>query len=261
MLCAINDNDEKLYAWSTEKDEAPFYCPECKDQCLLRKGKIRAAHFAHKPPVTCEYGAGESEIHYRIKRELYEYLSSQKNCELCDIERSLDGVRPDVSLHINKRRVAIEVQNSKIDIQTIYRRMMRYKALGIYVLWIIPQEEPDLIEHNEDYVHRIKEWELYLHALGYGKVYYWQGNAQVKAYHFGDYEIEKSYSEYYSPQGELISHGGYLYNAKRLKKISTDDKLLRIETDFQFKKKSYWSSKNWSIPECFILSSNTTNWW
>jgi competence protein CoiA len=261
MLCAVNEKNEKLYAWNTEKNEAPFFCPECNDECVLRKGKIRIDHFAHKPPINCEYGSGESEIHYQIKRELYEYLSKQNNCDRCDIERSLDGVRPDISLHINGKRVAIEIQNSKIDIRLIYKRMVRYSALKIYVLWIIPKNEPDLIEHNGEYVHRIKEWELYLHALGFGKVYYWQGDSQVKAYHMGEHKLEKEYSEFYSPEGELQSYGGYSYYAKRMKSVSTDDRMLRIENDFDFNLRKCWSTKNWSIPECLICNSRYTNWW
>lgn len=262
MLTGLNEENKKLYAWETEKTEGPFHCSECSGELLLRKGVKKAHHFAHKPPVNCLYGAGESEVHYKIKKELYEYLSKQKNCTLCELERNLNSVRPDVSLHINNKRVAIEIQKSTIDIQTICKRMIEYNKQEIYVLWIMPTSKPDLVIHgNGDFVHNIKEWELFLHALNYGRVYYWQGESKLKAYHFSEYNIYKDVSEFYSEDGELQSYGGYSYTAKRLKKTSTNSKLLQIEKDFSFEIKKEWKSKNWTVPTCRILQDKNDKWW
>ena len=61
MLVASNDGSELINAWDAEKDEAPFFCPECKAEVVLKKGQIRQHHFAHTPPFNCMYGEGESE--------------------------------------------------------------------------------------------------------------------------------------------------------------------------------------------------------
>ena len=215
MLTALNHNNDNFYAWEAEKSDGPFYCPECGSDLILRKGLKKAHHFSHKPPVNCIYGSGESEIHYQIKRELYEYLSKQSNCSLCEIERSLGEVRPDVSLRINNKRVAIEIQKSNIDIRTIYKRMHKYNELNIFVLWIISSKKPEWIIHNNgDFVHRIKEWEVYLHALNYGRLYYWQGDSKIKAYHFFDYNIYRDVSGFYSEGGEFQTFGGYTYKVR-----------------------------------------------
>ena len=106
MICAINQTGNKCILWETEKDSCPFYCPECHAQLQLRKGIVRIHHFAHKPPVNCIYGVSESEEHYRIKKGLYEFFSKQSSCTKCELERKLNGVRPDISLYINNKPIA-----------------------------------------------------------------------------------------------------------------------------------------------------------
>jgi len=64
MLCAIQKiNNEKVFARNSVKQEAPFACPSCSKEVTIKKGDIKAHHFAHKPPVTCDHGMGESDAH------------------------------------------------------------------------------------------------------------------------------------------------------------------------------------------------------
>ena len=133
MQTALNPSRGKCLAWETEKNEGPFNCPGCNGIVLLKKGKIREHHFAHKPPFDCLYGAGESQIHYKCKREIYEELLSHPKCSDCEIEKILDGVRPDVFAIISECKVAIEVQKSTIDIDTIGRKSTIYSNLEIHV--------------------------------------------------------------------------------------------------------------------------------
>lgn len=263
MLRALDKNNFGYLAWDAEKKNKPYFCPNCHKEVILRQGEIKAHHFAHKPPIDCIYGTGESEIHYRIKKQLYEYLKSQSNCEKCDIERNLETVRPDISLYINKIAIEIEIQKSTIDTRIIKRRMIEYYKKKIAVLWIIPDKSPTLQYHEneETFVHRALEWEIYLHALNYGKLYYWQGDNILKAYHFNSFQIYRESSEWYDEYGDEQSAGGYYYYAKRLKLCNTDDKNLYIEKDFirNFHKK--YSNSTIEIPECFIYRDNYTNWW
>jgi len=198
MICANNIEGTKCISWETEKNEGPFYCPECNSEIVLRKGKVRIHHFAHKPPVDCIYGTGESEVHYRIKKELYEYFITQDHCKKCEIERRLKGVRPDISLFIHNQPVAIEIQKSTIPIDEIKKRTERYTKLGIAILWIIPGGYPNTSYHEKtgNDVHRIKEWELYIHSLYFGRVYYWVEVNKVRAIHFETLMLEKESAEW-----------------------------------------------------------------
>ena len=263
MLRALNKNNIGHLAWDADKKNKPYFCPNCQKEVILRQGAIKIDHFAHKPPIECIYGSGESEIHYRIKKQIYEYLNIKGNCEKCEIERNLETVRPDISLYIDKIPVAIEIQKSTIDIRIIKKRMLEYYKKKISVLWIIPEKEPSLQYHEkeDEFVHRALEWEVYLHALNYGKLYYWQGDNTIKAYHFDSFRIYKDASEWYNEYGDLEGAGGYHYYAKKLKLCTTDDKLLYIEKDFNKTFHKYYSNDNIDIPECFIFNDKFGSWW
>ena len=92
MLVANSASQKGLLAWQTPKTAAPFYCPTCSSEVILKKGEVREHHFAHKPPFTCEYGRGESQQRIRVKRELFQNLIDRENCERVALERQLKGV-------------------------------------------------------------------------------------------------------------------------------------------------------------------------
>lgn len=51
-----------------EAARGPDYrCPECGRMVILKKGRIVTHHFAHKPPVDCAWGRGESHAHREAK--------------------------------------------------------------------------------------------------------------------------------------------------------------------------------------------------
>src|SRR5713226_3238327 len=137
MLSAIRkDDSEKVLAWKEVKSNKPFFCPECIDEVILKKGAVRIHHFAHKPPVTCEYGKGETEEHRRCKMEIYEGLSKHKRFFGCEIEKGMGTVRPDISAFMDGHHIAIEVQISTLTMNQIIYRTAEYAKKGIYVLWL-----------------------------------------------------------------------------------------------------------------------------
>src|ERR671938_867490 len=116
LTAARQASGEKVAAWEVERSDGPFQCFCCRQTVTLRKGEIKAPHFAHVPPVTCEYGTGESEMHRRCKIALYESLSAHPNVRKCEMERDLGTVRQDVSDYIGGVPVAIEGQVSNLSL-------------------------------------------------------------------------------------------------------------------------------------------------
>ncbi len=211
MLVANNQKDTRCKAWLTEKYEGPFCCPECQEEVILKKGQIKAHHFAHKPPITCQYGAGESQKHFTTKQAIYEALEKHQNCKHCDLERVLKGVRPDISLRINNIPVAIEIQKSTIDINEIMRRTLCYTQLGIYLIWIMPENEPSklkTISDGQKIIYRLREWQKYLQNMYYGRLYYWQEGAVVSPLHLSPYrhyvESGNWVDDFYNDTGESL---------------------------------------------------------
>ena len=260
MLVASSEIQEGNLAWLTEKPQGPFFCPACNTEVILKKGKIRAHHFAHKPPVDCIYGVGESQIHLKVKRQVYEALATHPDCSKCELERQLNGVRPDISLYIRGTRVAIEVQKSTIDTDEIYRRTQRYTDLDIYLLWILPDNSPSTSFRPREgtHVHRIREWEKYLHAMYWGCLYYWQSEAIVLPCHFDSFSAWVEESQWYSEDGEEMYAGGYYRKTKSLKVPNMYNKL-HIADDFRPTIREQWSNQNWTIPNTKLWINTSQN--
>jgi competence protein CoiA len=183
MLTATRESDgQKVAAWEAQREDAPFLCFCCRQRVRLKRGEIKAPHFAHVPPVTCEYGTGESEAHRLCKIALYENLSRDPCVRKCEMERDLGTVRPDVSAYINDVPVALEVQLSNLSLVKIQHRTLEYARKGIYVLWL-----PLYTSALKRELYAPRPWERWLHATYFGRVYYWLAGLKIVPVHFRDY--------------------------------------------------------------------------
>ena len=69
------DGEKKLYDPQRAEKGKHYSCPACKDTVILRKGKIKAAHFAHKASETCNQ---ETILHKTAKQLIVEVISDWK---------------------------------------------------------------------------------------------------------------------------------------------------------------------------------------
>lgn len=236
MLTAIRQSDGlKLTAWEASRDDRPFLCHCCGSLVTLRKGGVRAPHFAHQPPVVCEYGVGESEEHRRCKIAIYENLVRHPRVTKCEMERNLGTVRPDVSAYINGVPVAIEVQLSSLSLAKICYRTAEYARKGIYVLWL-PLYTRDL---NQE-LYRPRPWERWLHAAYFGSVYYWLEGLKVVPVHFRDY--------YASVRGRTRD-----YQKLSRRKVPIEGRAVLLADDFRPRQREAWSGQYLSIPQSKLL--------
>jgi competence protein CoiA len=131
MLCAIPQRDKrKVAAWDQQKSDGPFSSPLCIAETTLKKGTMKVHHFAHKPPILCEYGRGETEQHRECKLTIYEGLRRHGRFRDVEIERSMGTVRPDVSGLMDGIPFAIEVQISALTTDQIVYRTSEYAKKG-----------------------------------------------------------------------------------------------------------------------------------
>jgi competence protein CoiA len=286
MLVANDQNNVRSFAWQAKKVNAPFRCPACSTQVVLRQGTIRAAHFAHKPPVSCAYGRGESDQHYRAKRAIYDSLCNHPRCRNCDVETILPGVRPDVSFATGGSRVAIEFQKSSLDIREIQRRTEQYSYLGFHVLWLVADPHPSnaiLSDDGSALIARPKEWQKYIHALHFGRLYHWQRDAIVKPVHL---ETHKYYVErgnwvedfeddigdslegtyWHDDNHPYADYGGYWKNSKTKKKVMPATDIgnngdLHIVDHFKASYRKVFESKNWTVPAGNVWMDRFQKWW
>lgn len=115
-----------------------FFCPVCKEKVILRIGDKVTPHFAHTADTSCPTMiGGEGPYHEQGKLLLYQWLSSQ--WLKVELEAYLPEInqRPDLLIHLNSRKIAIEYQCSKIRSEEMISRTEGYKQAGIQVIWII----------------------------------------------------------------------------------------------------------------------------
>ena len=119
MLTRMHSRDEaRVLAWAADRNDRPFHCPECRAQVILKQGAVRVHHFAHVPPVICQYGRGETESHRRCKQALYEGLRTSPGVAHVELEFPVGNQRADVVATIRGVRVAFEVQVSTLSLES-----------------------------------------------------------------------------------------------------------------------------------------------
>jgi hypothetical protein len=120
---AENKNGNIIHINNALKGES-YFCSDCKDSLIFKKGNIRQKHFSHKNiSSNC---TGEGYLHKTFKKMLLEYLKNYLNnnvpliisfkCNICNLEHNgnilneiidvkeeynLETCRPDIAL-INK---------------------------------------------------------------------------------------------------------------------------------------------------------------
>jgi len=247
MLTSIRQSDKyKVYAKDADKSDAPFECPVCRCETVLRKGTVKVHHFAHKSTVSCEYGKGESEAHRNCKQSIFEALRVAPGVTECELEKNFGRVVSDVFFVFGGNKVAIEVQISNLTMNRIIERTKAYNDLGIYVLWM-----PLFDTKLNKTVYAPKLWEKWLHTTYFGRVYYWLEGLSVIPIHFSEHLLWVKRTEY---------GGGYGCKSKRDRTLERGS-ILNILNDFEFKSKKAWKGGDIDVPDCKLLLDNKGDWW
>lgn len=263
MLTSINTKGQKVIAQDATRLDKPFYCPSCSSETVLKQGLVKAHHFAHKPPITCEYGQGESEAHRECKQAIYNELLAGQGVTNCELEKSLGVVRPDVYFERNNQKFAIEVQVSALTMEKIIRRTQLYNDLGIFVLWLSPYESnptlATLVDECPDGRYAPKQWEKWLHATYFGRVYYWYDSC-IYPVHFSEYQLYVEDREWYTSDAEHMSAGGYYRISKKYRSPS-EGITLDLLKDFHPTTRKAWKGGNIIVPDCKLLIDKQEKWW
>ena len=248
MLCALRKSDgQTVTAYDERKDAGPYRCLECGDPVILKAGRNRINHFAHENPIARHYAENESDEHRRCKIEIFEALQRMPSVRSAALERPLGTNRPDVSAYISGVPVAIEVQISSLSIDTIMRRTIDYHRRGIFVLWLL-QWTPEL--DSPRYAPR--QWETWIHAAYFGRVYYWIKGVTVTSYHFDPHHRTIPKKTWYSEGGRKITAGGYSLKSKRFR-TAVRGRTFNLATDFAPKERFWWEGNGIKVPDAKLF--------
>lgn len=113
------------------------YCPGCLEPVVLRRGRFRLAHFAHRPGSQCQLGEGETPEHLLGKRQLFERAKECGYRAELEVYLSKINQRPDLLLTSKDRQLAIEFQCSPLSLQRLRERNAGYRRCGIQVHWLL----------------------------------------------------------------------------------------------------------------------------
>lgn len=136
MLIANDSLNNPILA-SEAHISGKYVCPSCLEELILKKGKVKIAHFAHRRDSNCaSYGEGETLEHLQGKMDLYEWIQSAGIPVSLEVFLPIINQRADILYTYSGVTIAIEYQCSPISIEDVCLRTKGYERLGIKVIWI-----------------------------------------------------------------------------------------------------------------------------
>lgn len=135
MLVAVKAG--RLVLADNAQEKTGYRCPGCNELVILRRGRHKIAHFAHRPGSKCRLGEGETSEHLLGKRQLLQWYRQQGYQVKLEAYLPQIAQRPDLLLTEKDRRVAIEFQCSPLSLERLRERNAGYRQCGISFHWLL----------------------------------------------------------------------------------------------------------------------------
>lgn len=130
--------NEQLVEASAVTGQQKYVCPGCDSPVQLKRGEIKAPHFAHLSGAQCDtFSEGETAEHLRGKLQLRDFFAAEYEVQM---EANLPVLhqRPDLLItKPNGKLLAVEFQCSALSLAKIRARTAGYRSRGIQVLWVL----------------------------------------------------------------------------------------------------------------------------
>lgn len=264
MLIATLEGN-RTDAFSAEKGST-YYCPQCSNEVILKKGRKVVHHFAHKPPVDCAWAKGETRAHMEAKVVVADALKARGlRAELEFVVDTMSGDRrADVMVWSpSGLQIAFEMQHSPIGLEEIERRATSYARAGIAQIWV-PFIKPNVWTdgHNkslgEFFVERYspRQFERWVHGFN-GKNGMWMYDPADKEFWLGHLEGHQYYVEqtsWYSEGGEENSAGGFFKYSKRYKELTLEGPYKAENLRITISKRRAFSAREYNWPAALVAS-------
>lgn len=135
MRFAVDLNARRVCIDDVERGEV-FYCQECGEKLVQRRGEIKAHHFAHYPNTKCvdNWQYDESEWHY-LMQNLFPNDTQE-------IVMELENKKHRADVFIKERNLVVEFQGDRIRQTEFASRNEFFTKLGFKVLWVFDESRP-----------------------------------------------------------------------------------------------------------------------
>ncbi len=225
MLVAMRDS-QRVHARTATK--GPVYsCPGCGQVVTLKQGIKVIHHFAHKPPVSCKWAAGETQGHLRAKDLFLSHFSGLGYA--ANVEYPIGAQRADVHVLNGKGLPFVfEIQHTSISPAEIATRTAGYFEAGAVATWIpvinVAKLKTKPGKDGDGFVverYSPKPFERWLHGFNFGEIWFidpsasafWRGRLSASM-------IEVAHAEWHVPGGGTESAGGYSRFSKRWRTLT-----------------------------------------
>lgn len=125
MLVAFDELGRRVVGRDATKDQH-YFCTGCKDEVIVKQGRVIVHHFAHRPAAACDL-AGETVRHMDMKMCMLNGLAQLSP----EIEYPvLEGRRRADLFIAGDPPVVIECQHSSLSLAELERRRFDYNQIG-----------------------------------------------------------------------------------------------------------------------------------
>ena len=129
-------NDHYVNASNARQGEK-YYCPECGEELILRKGKTKIAHFAHYSKSKCLFGEGETYEHLLGKQQIFEWAREHGWDAELEVYIAELNQRADIIITIKEKQFVIEFQCSPLSERKLAERTRGYRKIGLNCIWLL----------------------------------------------------------------------------------------------------------------------------
>lgn len=146
MFTALRENGTIIYLFPRlprselmkERESGKFFCPECKEELMLKMGSVKVEHFAHMRGSSCvDSYEKESEYHLNGKLQLLNWLEGQKlNPKMEPYYKSIRQ-RPDIGINQGNTNYVLEFQCSTIPPDLMIKRTKNYRRNNYFPIWLL----------------------------------------------------------------------------------------------------------------------------
>lgn len=222
MWIAQTPDGERIEA-TRELEPGAYSCPMCQSPAVLKRGRKVAAHFAHAPDSNCPASEAESWRHLMAKQVLVEELTALGWEARPEIAYPTHGRRVDVGLKAPgpdgvDQFIAIEVQDSAIQVDTMKRRIALDRRIGYSAtVWLFTSHRAAaLLAAKPDHEIRVPDEMLWTaNRYGQGVQIIDPQARQILIASLGSVSRDGTSHEWYTPDGDLT---GVDYPGRTLRK-------------------------------------------
>ncbi len=151
MRFALDKDGKRVFIEQTHVKQ-DYFCPECGERLVLKKGEIRIHHFAHPSHSQCT-----DSWHYDMS-DWHMRWQARFPLETQEIVKIKDGQKHRADVLIENKKVVYEFQHSPMTAEEFDDRNSFYNSLGYKVIWIFDLSEQYESGAIENYKNDLYKW-------------------------------------------------------------------------------------------------------